>query len=282
MEPKIINSRQNKQYKYFLSIAKRKIAGLCLLEGQRLVHELLQSRYAANCSTVLLSKEQWSILTEEEKKTISNGRECVILEDSLLESLVNTVSSQGWAAVMQIPSQADLQSLLTHKTTFNFYPPVKNFQTAEIVLILDALQDPGNMGSIIRSAAAFGIKAIFTLPATVHAWQSKVIRAAMGGMFKVPLVEQIEAAQLFSLLQQHNYQILGTGFNNQSIYDYLQSKTAAVDLKLAVVIGNEGNGIREETQKYLDAVLTIPMLPNNESLNAAAACAVTLAALRFR
>ena len=138
------------------------------------------------------------------------------------------------------------------------------------VLILDNIQDPGNLGTIIRSAVAFNVDTIIASPNTVDIYNSKVIRASQGMIFHINYIID-ELYDRVKYLKQNNYKILGTNVN-----DGKSLKNVEKIKKFAIIMGNEGNGVRPELQNLSDELLYIDMNNNCESLNVAVATSIIL------
>lgn len=141
------------------------------------------------------------------------------------------------------------------------------------VLILDQLQDPGNLGTIIRTADALGFKTIFCLKGTVDCYNPKVLRSTMGSIFNVDIMYCEDNKTLADELHQYNFKILATAPS-----DAVDIKNIAYE-KIALVIGNEGNGISDDLFKLSDERVTIVMKGRAESLNAAMAAGICMYAL---
>lgn len=138
------------------------------------------------------------------------------------------------------------------------------------VLVLDGIQDPGNMGTIIRTADWFGIHRIVCSKETVDCWNSKVIQSSMGSIFRV----QITYCDLKTFIEESNLPIIGTLLNGKNIYE------SQLPEKSIIIMGNEGNGIRQEIQNQITHPITIPGHGGSESLNVAVATGIVLAELK--
>ncbi len=145
---------------------------------------------------------------------------------------------------------------------------VENF--GEKILILDRIQDPGNLGTIIRSAVAFNIDTIICSPDCVDFYNSKVVRASQGMMFYVPIMIG-DTEKIIHQLKEQDYKIIGTKVTNGC-----DVRTAAIYSHFALVIGNEGQGISEKIESLCDQFLYIKMNGNCESLNASVAASILL------
>lgn len=139
------------------------------------------------------------------------------------------------------------------------------------VLVLDRIQDPGNMGTMIRTAVAAGYEMIIATKGTVDVYSAKVLRATAGMIFDIPVIYEEETKELFKKLKDQGKKIVVTSVNDGEPY-YKQ------DLKnnVALVIGNEGNGVSKEAIEMADVLVTIPMQGDIESLNAAVSAAVLM------
>ena len=140
----------------------------------------------------------------------------------------------------------------------------------ELFLILDNVQDPGNIGTIIRTADSIGLKYIFIKEGSCDIYNPKVLRSTMGSIFRVECVTFSDNNKLIQKLKSNNIKIYATNLNtNKSIYD--------ADFKnSAIIVGNESNGVSEELLNLADEQIKIPMRGNTESLNVAIATSIIL------
>ena len=140
----------------------------------------------------------------------------------------------------------------------------------DIILALDDLQDPGNLGTIIRTADSVGLNQILISKGTTDSYNSKVIRSTMGAIFRVKIVECEDLKQTLKRLQENNFKVMVTDLGtDKSIYDIKLQKNV-------IVIGNEANGVSKEIKKIADTKAIIPMFGKTESLNASIATGVIL------
>jgi len=142
--------------------------------------------------------------------------------------------------------------------------------TGNRLLILDRIQDPGNLGTMIRSACAFGIQSILVSQDTVDSYNDKVIRASQGMRFHINILEGDLESHILSFKKQ-GYLILGTSVDHGK-----NIRAISALKKCALIIGNEGQGIREELLPLCDTFVYIPMVPTCESLNASVAASILL------
>jgi TrmH family RNA methyltransferase len=141
---------------------------------------------------------------------------------------------------------------------------------AELVVVLAGIQDPGNLGTILRSAEAFGATGVVSLPGTVSAWNQKAVRASAGSVFRVPLLAASERECLEGL-HEAGVKILST-----SVRAAQPAERVDMTGPVALIIGNEGNGVASDLAAKADAGITIPCPGPVESLNAAVAASVLL------
>jgi TrmH family RNA methyltransferase len=182
------------------------------------------------------------------------------VSESDLESAADTDAPQGVLAVADIP------------TTVLAAPAGAGAR----YLVLDALQDPGNVGTVVRTAAALGVTATLSLPGTVDVWNAKVVRSAMGALFTHPVVAlDWDACQAF--LASHAVPCWAADMEGVAI-DSLDR--AALPARLALVVSNEGAGLSPLVEAAVERRVSIPMAPGTESLNVAVATGILLQALR--
>jgi TrmH family RNA methyltransferase len=140
-----------------------------------------------------------------------------------------------------------------------------------LIVVLGRLQDPGNVGTTLRVAEAFGATGCVALRGTASFYNSKVVRASAGSVFRLPHVGGIDFGELVVTLKEKNIRIVGTSPTSESSIESWDWRTPT-----ALLVGNEGSGLNAEELKYCDAVLRIPHSETVESLNSAIAAAVIL------
>lgn len=163
--------------------------------------------------------------------------------------LADTDSPQGVLAVAETPRHG-----------------LDQLASAEVILVLDAVQDPGNFGTLVRSAEALGAGGVIALPGTVDPWNSKAVRAAAGSSFRQPLVNATWA-DAERWLRGQRFQILAAQMGGDAV---------GRPGRAALVVGNEGAGISEQVLSGVDRTVGIPLRGRADSLNVAAAAAILL------
>ena len=145
------------------------------------------------------------------------------------------------------------------------------------LIVLDGLQDPGNVGAIIRSSDAAGSIGVIACSGTVDLYNPKTVRATMGSSFHFPCIEMQEIHDVLSILKEHGYTVVYTAADGAHMahkYDYPE--------KLAIIIGNEGNGVSAKAAEDSDTSLAIPIWGKAESLNASIAASIVIYQYAFR
>jgi TrmH family RNA methyltransferase len=245
-----IESRQNPRLKELRRLLAAPGRDLAAVEGPNLVEEAVRAGLRVSAIFSAPGAEEFLAALEPDQET-----EIFLVPREVLGHALATESPQPIAAVVELPAWS-WDDLLSGENP--------------LILLLAGLQDPGNMGTILRSAEAFGATGVVCLPGTVSAWNAKAVRASAGSVFRLPLVTaSIEEA--FSRLQQAGVKVWST-----AVRDASPAPKAALAGPVALVIGNEGNGVPAEVAQRADAALTIPCPGPVESLNAAIAASILL------
>ena len=260
MPIRIVQSKQNvrlKELRRALAHPGRDSRALAGLEGPNLLEEALRAGLRVPCVFVAQGAE--ALL---EALRLPAETEVLLLPRELLDSVLSTETPQPVAALVEPPNWSWVEVLSGAE------------KAAPLIVVLAALQDPGNLGTILRSAEAFGATGVLSLPGTVSAWNPKAVRASAGSVFRIPLLAA-STEECFARLRKSSVKILSTAAPK----DEHRAKAAdRVDLAgpSALLIGNEGNGVPEELAAQADGTLTIPCPGPVESLNAAVAASVLL------
>jgi TrmH family RNA methyltransferase len=186
-----------------------------------------------------------------------NNIEVLGVSEAEFASAANTDTPQGILAIASIPQ-------------YTLQPPTGG----ELYVILDALQDPGNAGTIIRTAAAFGVTGIVALPGTVDLWNAKVVRSAMGSHFTHPVLA-LSVGETRAFLAQHEVTCWAADVDGAPLRTLAGTRPS----RLALLVSNEGSGLSAEAAELASRRVAIPMTPGVESLNVAVATGILLYAL---
>lgn len=239
MENIIIESNQNKIIKEVNSLKAKKErdkTGLFILEGKRLVEEIPNS---------------WEIkylLKAESYSDEINFENVYTVKDSLFEKISETVNPQGILAVCHI-KEFDVTNV--------------DYSNSPFFVVLENVTDPGNMGTLIRTADAAGADGIFLSKGCVDIYNPKVIRATMGSIFHLPIYRNLNLIDLMEDFKNNNVKTLAAHLKGTSTPYKVDMTTAC-----AVIIGNEANGLSDEISEMASDLVKIPMPGKAESMNA--------------
>jgi TrmH family RNA methyltransferase len=198
--------------------------------------------------------------TAKKRNEASNGIRMYQVDEKVMAKLSDTKVPQGVLAVIRTPEQ-NLRQLRPGTASDNNAP----------VIILDRVQDPGNLGTIIRTADAVGALGLILLEGCVDAYSPKVVRASMGSLFHLPVVQDVTAEEALTWCYRNGYEPAATALKNaQNVYK------ADISKKMAFLFGNEANGVAEELQAAAETRLFIPMAGLAESMNVAMAAGIIL------
>ncbi|MGD0830486.1 MAG: RNA methyltransferase [Terracidiphilus sp.] len=258
MPVRIVQSKQNPRLKELRSaLAHPDQANdgsiLAAIEGPKLLAEALRSQLRLVC--VFVAQGQEALLDE---LLLPPQTDVLLVPKEILDSSLSTETPQSIAALVE-PPKWDWADLLPISPT-----------TVPLLLILASLQDPGNLGTILRSAEAFGATGILSLPGTVSAWNSKAVRASAGSLFRLPLLS-VSADECIERLRQAGVKIWTTALHNAQAAERINLAEP-----VAIIIGNEGSGVPQELASQADGALRIPCSGPVESLNASVACSILL------
>jgi TrmH family RNA methyltransferase len=251
--PRRVESRQNarvKELRAGLSRGMRTAHNHIAVEGLHLVQEAVKS--GLNLDTVFLQEGNEELL----QQFPSGSAEVLILTEDVFLSATVTEHPQGVAALVGAPQ-------FTVQTMFPTAPG-----PAPLVVIAAGLQDPGNLGTLVRSAEAFGATGMILLPGTVSLWNAKTLRASSGSAFRLPVLA-LTADAAFTALRDQGVRIFAAVARDGDSETDLRGPSA-------LLVGNEGSGLPEAWIAQADARVTIPFTGAVESLNAAIAGSVLL------
>lgn len=227
--------------------------GCCAIEGVHLVEEALRSPV----EVAALVGAQSAQAALERFQAASNGRaRAYLVPDRVFRSLTQTETPQGIAAFVRLPALR-LEERLARPQA--------------LVAVLVGLQDPGNLGTILRTLEAFGGAACLLTPNTVSPFNAKAVRASAGSLFRVPVYRQLEVARILTLCRQHRLRTLGLAPRASRLLSEIDLRPST-----AFFIGREGCGLPADLLGQLDTEARIPLATPVESLNAAMAASLAL------
>ncbi len=232
----------------------RERQGLFVAEGVRTVESLLASPLVVRGLLLAEGSDRDERTTAVRRAAEARGLPVAAVTEREFADAADTDSPQGILAVAEIPRWAP-----------------EDLPAGRLTLVLDAVQDPGNVGTILRTAAALGVGMTIALPGTVDVWNAKVVRSAMGALFTHPVVPFAwdEATRWLSARDVALW-VADTGG------DLLATAAAVRPARLALVVANEGAGVSPHVAEAADRRVAIPMAPGAESLNVAVAAGILL------
>jgi len=240
----MITSVKNDQVKAWKKLHKRKErmkTKTFLIEGFHLLEEAMNSSWVIR-EVIVQHKTE---LPEWCKQLPA-----VEVSEHVFNGISQTKTPQGIAAVVEMKETESMEG---------------NF-----VLLIDAVQDPGNLGTIIRTADAFGVAEVILGMDTVDVYNEKVIRSTQGSLFHIP-IRQNNLNEEIARLQYNDFQVWATALQGAEPFDNL-----AVPEKTALLVGNEGAGVKEELLKAADKMVNIPIFGKAESLNVSVATGILM------
>jgi TrmH family RNA methyltransferase len=230
----------------------REEGGEFLIEGVRLVEDLLNSSIVPRLVIVSPSLED-TPRGRDLARRVRDQAMTVEVTETELAHLATTETTQGVLAVAAIPSRTLAEPL----------------RTGSFVVVLDAVQDPGNFGTIVRSADAFGAAFVASLPGTVDPWNPKAVRSAAGSSLRVPIVAT-SLADLTAHLQVHDCVLFGADMSGISAEDVVRGGT------VALALGNEGAGLSAAVRAACTELVSVPIRGSAESLNVGVAAGILM------
>lgn len=258
--PKIdyIQSKDNKTIKHIISLQQRKYRqkfGEYTVEGIRAVTDLGKKGFLR---AILIRESKRSELEPLVQKdfTISS---VYVVQDPIFDKIEHSVNGQG---ILGIAKKCinDLHSFIVEDGLY---------------VALDGVQDPGNLGTIIRTAVAAGAKGIFLLKGTVDPYNEKCIRSTMSALCNIPIFEDITLSEFYDFIKDNSIKTYVTSLDNAKPYH-----TISYAKRTMVILGNEGNGVSKEIIEMCDQAITIPMYGDIESLNVSIAAALCMYKVR--
>lgn len=239
--------------KYYSSLLKKKYRNSerkFLAEGKKIVEEGLNSKYF--CEKVFVSPK---FFVNSRSKKLFKTRDYEVLNKPELVRLTDTVNPQGILAAFKIPPPKRIENI-----------------NSNIVVYLENISDPGNLGTIIRICDWFGIDTVLSSDNTVDVYNPKVVRSSMGSIFHLDIIEDIEVDTI-EKLKHLGYKLVVADTEGEGIYNFKISD------KIIIAFANETNGPSDVLLEKSDYKVNIPKIGRAESLNVATASAVILSEL---
>ena len=239
---KIITSKDNELIKHIKKLKDKKYRDEnkeYVVEGIKMIEEAIQEKCQIKQIIICDDCEKTSIISKEQMYEIAKY-ECIYVTNKVFESITGVVNPQGILAVIERNNTKQ-----------------ENIRSEEIIVALDDIQDPGNLGTILRTVDSIGLTQILVSKGTADVYNPKVVRSSMGAIFRVNIIECEDLKQTLKNLQKQNYEIVVTSLQGKnSIYEIKYNKKI-------IGIGNEANGVEKEIQELANQKVKIPMLRKN-------------------
>ncbi len=250
-----ISSKDNEFVKHIKKLKDKKYrdqSNEYVIEGIKLVEEAINEN--AKIKQIVICEE--CTKTQEISKKLMYeiaSFDCIYVTENVFNSITEVKNPQGILAVIERKNSEN-------EINYN----------EDIIVALDGIQDPGNLGTILRTVDSIGLKQILVSKETADVYNPKVVRSTMGAIFRVKVIECDNLEKTLKEIKKYKYEIVVTSLQtNESIYDIKYNKKI-------IVIGNEANGVSKEIQEMADKKVKIPMLGKTESLNASVATGIVL------
>ena len=251
----VISSKDNELIKHIKKLKDKKYrdeSNEYIIEGVKLIEEAVKEN--SKIKKIIICED--TTRTYEIPTNIMLGiakYECVYVTDKIFNSITQVTNPQGIMAIIEKNS---------NDAEIDF--------TQDIIVALDDVQDPGNLGTILRTVDSIGLNQIIVSKETADAFNPKVVRSTMGAIFRVKIIETEDLKETIKVIKKHHFKLMVTSLQTRhSIYD-IEFK------KKIIVIGNEANGVSKEIQDMADEKAKIPMLGKTESLNASVAAGIVM------
>ncbi len=245
----MIQSHSNSKIKLVKSLSKKKYRdseNMFVVEGERFVNDIPNH---IEIEMILMSENFAT------KKDLSEYKNYEIVDNKIFKEITDTTNSQGILAIC-------------HK---NCYDENINIDKNAFIIIGDRLQDPGNVGTLIRTAVAAGADYIVLSKGSVDVYNSKVIRSTASSIFNIPIIENVELTTFLPNIKNKNVEIIGAHLKaSENYFDINMNQS------VAIIIGNEANGISHEVTELCTKLVKIPMIGDVESLNASVSSAILM------
>lgn len=250
----VITSKENEQIKQIRKLKDKKYrdeTGLYMVEGIKTVNEAIAEE--ADIQLIVICDESNEQGELKQKMLYEVAKYNIIyVSQKVFEYISQVMHPQGILALIKKKEQSQI-----------------NYKD-DVIVVLDNVQDPGNLGTIIRTVDSVGISQIVLSEGTADAYSPKVVRSTMSGIFRVNVIEVANLLETLKEMKQHGYKLIATSLDtSKSIYDISYQKSV-------IIVGNEANGVSKEVLKLADEKVKIPMLGKTESLNVAVATGVVL------
>lgn len=250
-----ITSKDNETIKHIRKLKEKKYRdeyGEYVIEGIKLINEAIEEN--ANIKTILVCDNCNKIEKINQNSMYEVAKQnCLYVDEKVFNTITDVQNPQGILAVVEKNGE---------EKEINY--------NEDVIVVLDDIQDPGNIGTILRTLDSVGLSQVIISKRSGDVYNSKVVRSTMGAIFRVKIIESEDLKETLKTIKKHKFKVVSTSLDtDKSMYD-IEYK------KVAIVVGNEANGVSKEIQDMSDEKIKIPMLGKTESLNVSVATGVVL------
>lgn len=237
-----ISSKDNEFIKHVKKLKDKKerdISNEYMIEGIKLISEAIQENAKIKQIIICEDCEKTEAIPKDLMYEIAKY-ECIYVTNKVFESITGVINPQGILAIIE-------KNNTNNEINYN----------EDIIVALDDIQDPGNLGTILRTIDSIGLTQILVSKGTADSYNPKVVRSTMGAIFRVKIIECEDLKETLNKMKKHKFKIVVTS---------LQAKNKIYDIdynKKVIVVGNEANGVEDEIQKMADEKIKIPMIRKN-------------------
>ena len=251
----IISSKDNELVKNIKKLKDKKyrdLENVYIVEGIKMLKEAIVENASIKQIIICDDCEKSDLISKEMMYEIAKY-DCVYVTSKVFKYITEVQTPQGVMAIIE-KNNRDKE--------INY--------DEDIIMALDDIQDPGNLGTILRTSDSIGLSQVLISKGTADPYNPKVVRSTMGAIYRVKVIECDDLKETLKEIKKNKFKILATSLDDsKSIYDIKYNKKV-------IVIGNEANGVEEEIVKLSDEKIKIPMLGKTESLNASVATGIVL------
>lgn len=250
----VITSKDNEIIKNIKKLKEKKYReqeNCYIIEGIKLVKEAIDEK--VKIRKIILCEDCTNSGSIEQNLMYEIAKyDCIYVSSKVFDVLTGVENPQGILAIIEKNNKTEI------------------LYDEDIIVVLDGIQDPGNLGTILRTVDSVNLKQIILSEKTADPYNPKVVRSTMGAIFRLNIIQSNNIVSTLKDIKKNKYKILATSLEaEESLYDTNLNKKA-------IIIGNEANGISENVLKLADEKMIIPMLGKTESLNAAVTTGITL------
>ena len=251
----VITSKDNELVKHIRKLKDKKYrdeSNEFIIEGTNLIEEAVKEK--AKIKKVIICEDTTKTYEMPTNIRLEIAKyECIYVSEKIFNLITQVTNPQGIMAIVEKTVKED-----------------EIDYTQDLIVMLDDIQDPGNLGTILRTIDSIGLKQIIVSKETADAFNPKVVRSTMGAIFRIKIIESENLIDTIKNIKKHHFKLIVTSLQtDNTIYDINYNKKI-------IVIGNEGNGVSKEIQDMADEKIKIPMLGKTESLNASVATGIVL------